>query len=113
MKYTVNNKQNRANTIFKFPIVRKSEVRGSSTLIGMSDYIVPLISVSAEGAELHVGRKTNCREGVLNSCETGSSVGGFWESSHRNWLREFRSFQASRRSGSSGNPVAPLHTVLQ
>jgi hypothetical protein len=43
----VNNKQNRANMSFKCPIVRKSEVRGSSILIGMfrSDYIVPFISV--------------------------------------------------------------------
>jgi hypothetical protein len=46
-------------------------------LIGVSDHIVPLISVSAERAHLHVGRKTNCREWVLKSCENG--IHGNWQ----------------------------------
>jgi hypothetical protein len=47
MKYAVDNTQDRASMIFNVSIVKKSEVRGSSMLIGMfpSDYIVPLISV--------------------------------------------------------------------
>jgi hypothetical protein len=45
MKNAADNTHDRANMVLKCPIVRKSEVRGSSMLIGMSDYIVPLISV--------------------------------------------------------------------
>jgi hypothetical protein len=63
MKYMVNNKQNRASTIFKFAIVRKSELRGSSTLSGMSDHIVTLISVSAEGANYMWDEKLTAGKG--------------------------------------------------
>ena len=58
-KYAVNNKQNRANTILRLSIVRKSEARGSSILMGISDYIVAPISVGARVSDHMCDEKPN------------------------------------------------------
>ena len=69
-KYAVNNKQNRPNTILRLSIARKSEARGSSILMGISDYIVAPISVGARVPDDMCNEKPTAVT-ILKPCETG------------------------------------------